>query len=207
MKKIMAVALESPKKAKAYAVYDGERMVVLGCTQIAGPPSEWKQDLLDEIQDKVNEGFVVLVEDRTGTFCEYGTQFSFEEEDDGRTMLHHALDWWTAMQGVGNLLVEPEVERFNIRVSSEGSMIDRQQDDKGRVKYNVQWQSFQGGHKAVLMCVVAAMMEPISERYLEAMFAADDAANAIDDPPFLRTLSALQKHDNKLFAELDKAND
>lgn len=206
MKKIMTVSLESTKRAKAYAIYDSERLFVMDCNPISGPPSEWKPALLNEIAEKVADGFVVLVEDRTGIFCDNGTQFSFEEVDDGRTMLHHAFDWWAALHGVGNLLLDEKVNRYNIRISGEGALVDCQQDEKGRIRYNVNWQSFHGGHKAVLMCVVAAMMEPLSERYLSEMFAADDAARAEDAQPYLRVFSSLQAHDEARFRALDKEN-
>lgn len=168
---ILAVSLESGKRHKAYAVYDGDRLALTHCLPIVGPPSQWAGELREEIEDKDGKGFVVSVEDRTEAFCTGDASvFSFEEMVDGRSMLYHALDHHFALLDMGKIIADKAVERFLIRSGGEGSRIERRQDEKGRTIYAVDWNAFNGGHKACLMCVCAAMMRPLSERFLEAVY-------------------------------------
>lgn len=168
---IMAVSLESGKRHKAYAVYDGQRLALTHCIPIVGAPSAWGPELAEEIRDKGEKGFVVLVEDRTEQYLVGDASvFSFEEMIDGRSMLYHALDHHFALLDMGKILADKAVERYLIRSGGEGSRIERRQDEKGRTVYAVDWNAFNGGHKACLMCVCAAMMRPLSEGFLEAVY-------------------------------------
>ncbi len=184
MLNLMAVSLESGKRHKAYAVYDGERIAITHCVPIVGPPSNWAAELLKEVADKVSNGFSVLVEDRTGTYvASDASQFDFEEVIDGRSMLYHALDWYFSMLDLGQIITDPSVERYLIRAGGEGQKIDRLQDDRGRTIYKVDWSAMNGGVKAVLMCVCGAMMQPMSERYIDAMFGpAESEKGELYDP-------------------------
>ena len=58
--KIFTVSLESTQRHKAYAIYDGERLAITHCKPISGQPSIWKDDLVKEILDKSENGFVVM---------------------------------------------------------------------------------------------------------------------------------------------------
>lgn len=168
--KIMTVSLEALSKHKALALYDGDKLAVTHCLPIQGSPSTWRGSLIQEIETLSEAGYAVLIEDRTETIARFGTKFLFDEIEDGRSNLYHALDWYFAMQNMGSIIADPSVERFMVRTGSEGAAIERKQDEKGRVVYDVNWLGLTGGHKAVLMCVVAAMMEPLSERYLRSMY-------------------------------------
>ena len=168
---ILTVSLESGKRYKAYGVYDGSKLAITHCIPITGSPSKWKSEVLKEIRNKSDAGFIVLVEDRTEVFCvSDASPFSFEDMSEGRSMLFHALDWYFAMLDMGQLIADPEVERFLIRGGAEGQKIEKLQDEKGRTVYKVDWAGINGGVKAVLMCVAGAMMQPLSDRFLEAMY-------------------------------------
>lgn len=171
MLNIMAVSLESAKRHKAYAMYDGERIAITHCIPVLGQPSAWAADLVEEIKDKLKNGFSVLVEDRTGTYCvDDASQFDFEEVTDGRSMLYQSLDWYFSMLDLGQIIADKSVERFLLRSGGEGQRIERTQDDRGRTVYKVDWTAINGGVKAVLMCVSGAMMQPLSERFIEELY-------------------------------------
>lgn len=168
---IMAVSLESEKRFKAYAVYDGKRLAITHCLPVHGAISTWEKELLGEIEDKCKAGFSVLVEDRCEQFCAGDAiPFSFDEVIDGRSMLYHALDHYFSLLNMGNLIPDPSVERFIFRSSSEGAKVEKKQDEKGRTIYSVDWNVFNGGHKAVLMCVCAATFRSLSEIFIDQMF-------------------------------------
>lgn len=168
---IYAVSLESHNRHVAAAVYDGSKLAITHCTAITGPASKWRDNIINTIKTKSEEGHIVLVEDRTHVFCVGDSSpFSFEDMYEGRSMLFNALDWYFAMLNLGQIIADKEVERFLIRSGAEGQKIEKTQDDKGRTVYKVDWASIGGGTKAVLMCVVGAIMQPLSNRYLDAMY-------------------------------------
>ena len=67
-KKILSIALESERKFRAHALYTDGVLVVTHCLPISGPPMEWKNKLLKDIEEKTEKGFAVIVEDRTQNF-------------------------------------------------------------------------------------------------------------------------------------------
>jgi len=168
--KIMGVSLMSTKKHKAYAVFNGEQLVFTNVVTIAtGMSSTWKKPLIEEIQQKKADGFAVIIEEKTDLVAQYGTQYLLEDIE-GKSNLYDALDWYFALQDMGNLIMPTELGAYQIRSGLEGQRIEKKQDDKGRPYYDIDWNSFHGGYRAVLLCVVAAMTEPLSERFIEAMF-------------------------------------
>lgn len=202
----MAVSLESNKRYKANALYEGGRLYLTHCTPIVGGVAVWRDAVMTEIKDKFSKGFAVLVEDRTGSFCadNGASQFAFDEIEDGRTMLYQCLDWYFALYDMGNIVADAEAERFLFRSGGEGSMVDRQQDDKGRTTYNINWSAFTGAHKAVLMCVAGAVLEnPWSERWLAEMYGPKvETGGAGFDPR--KTIEAITRgHDKTRVSEFE----
>lgn len=168
--KIMAASLVSGQKYKAYAVFDGENLIVTQVDIIPWTEVLWKPNLITEIKERTKKGFAVLIEEKTEHISQYGTKYLLDEMYDGRTNFCDAMDWYFALQATGNLLFHKSCDQYKIYTGGEGQRVDRKQDDKGRVIYHVDWTSFHGGYRAILLCVVAAMTEPVSKRYLEAMF-------------------------------------
>lgn len=170
-KQIFAVSLDSPKKHRAAAtLFEDTRLVITHCVSITGAPDVWRDKLKLEIEEKAQQGFAVIVEDRSGRFSPWASSFCFEDVEDERTMLQHSLDWWFSLENSGNLILDRAVQRFAIRAGEEGGLIDIKHDDKGRLVYHPNWMAFTGGHKAMLLCVAAAMLEnPLSERWIAAM--------------------------------------
>lgn len=203
--KILAICLMSSQKYKAYAVYNGEQLVIADVQPITGIFGLWRDPLIAEIEKSKADGYVVIVEERTDNIAKYASQYLLESAGDGesRTNLYEALDWYFAMQDVGNIVFSPTVQKFSISAGGEGSKVDKRQDEKGRTAYSVDWKSFHGGYRAVLLCVVAAMEEPMSERYLAELFPA--SAVKEDDHPMSRIHQALRDDDLRRGRELEEA--
>jgi len=184
-KQIFAVSLDSPQKHRAAAtLFDDTRLVITHCVPITGAPDIWRDKLKLEIAEKAQQGFAVIVEDRSGRFSPWASPFCFEDVEDERTMLQQALDWWFSLENSGNLILDPAVRRFAIRAGEEGGLIDIKHDDKGRVIYHPNWVAFGGGHKAMLLCVAAAMLEnPLSERWIAAMLGALPSVTPVPPSP------------------------
>jgi len=187
--KIFVVCLASLKKFRAHAVYNGETLVIGMVQQIeaTGIFGKWKAPLIKEIEERKADGYIVLVEEKTDYISQYATQYLLEDLNDDhegsrRSNYFDALDWFFALADTGNIVFHSDCAQFNINAVSEGGMVDRQNDDKGRSVYKVDWKRFNGGFRAVLLCVVAALYEPLSERFLDVMFQADERAHVIANP-------------------------
>jgi len=191
--KILTVSLVGGQKSKAYAVFNGEQLVITAVLPIQGMFNTWRKPLVDEIINKKSKGYVVIVEEKTDLVSQHATQYLLEDIE-GRSNLYDALDWYFALQDMGNLIVDEEAKRFVIRSGSEGQRIEKKQDDKGRPYYDIDWTSFHGGHRAVLLCVVASMTEPLSDRYIEAMFG-EPLPDPEDDNPVRRWTKLLAVRD------------
>lgn len=173
IKNIFAASLDSEKKHRAAAtLFEGGRLTITHCVPISGQPSQWREELRNEMDEKARKGFAIIVEDRSGRFSPWGSPFCFDDVEEERTMLQHSLDWWFSLINSGSLILDNSVKRFAITAGEEGGLIDIRHDDKGRVIYHPNWVAFNGGHKALLLCVAAAMLEnPLSERWIETMIA------------------------------------
>lgn len=160
MKKIFAVSIESKKKCCMGAVYVDDILSITHVNELSGSVENWKEKLLLEIHEKSEKDFACIIDDRTGSFSEYATRFSFDNiEEDGRTSLQHCFDWYFALENKGAIFFDTTVERFRINAHSEGSILDIKHDDKGRTLYHPNWNEIQGGHRAMLMAVYAATLE------------------------------------------------
>lgn len=179
--KILAVSLIGRQKHKAYAVYDGESLIVTHVVEIKGLFGTWRDALIEEVQRRQAEGYVCIVEEKTDHIAQHASQFNFEDVDieTGRSHLYLALDWYFPMLELGNIVVAKELQKFMIRSGAEGQKIERGQDDKGRITYSINWSAFGSGHRALLLCVVGAMIEPVSDRYVQEML---DAWVPIEEP-------------------------
>ena len=167
-KRILTVSLEGERRAQALAAWDGERLIVTDIQEFFGSPEDWLPVMLQDMEAKVDRGWVVMVEDRTGSFPSRATAYNFDAVGpDGRTRLQSALDWYFALAGRGALIIDPAVNRYALRLGGENDLIVRKADDRGRIVYDARWENISAGHKALLMCVAGAVMEePLSERWM-----------------------------------------
>ena len=185
-KKIFTLSLDSEKRHQATAIlFAGNRLAITHCLPVTGAPSIWRDKMLADIKSKAAAGFAIAVEDRSGEFSPYATSVCFDDMEDGRTLLQRSFDWWFSLKNSGNLILDKSVEQFDMRAGGEGSLIDIKHDDKGRIVYFPNWMSFHGGHKAMLLCVAAAMLEePLSGRWIDAMLGALAQENPAPESPF-----------------------
>ena len=173
-KQIFTLSLDSENRHMASAIlFDGNRLAITHCVPVAGPPSQWRGKMLADMETKAAAGFAIAVEDRSGTFSPHAASVCFDDVEDGRTLLQQSLDWWFSLKNSGNLLLDTSVTRYDMKAGEEGSLIDIKHDEKGRIVYHPNWMQFHGGHKAMLLCVAAAMLEePLSGRWIDTMLAA-----------------------------------
>jgi hypothetical protein len=166
--RIMAVSLVSARKFKATAIWSGDQLVIADVAQLPTSAfSSWRKTLTDDVLRAKEKGFIVLIEERTDLIARHGTQYLLEEMgDEGRSNYYDAFDWYFALAEMGNVLYDASCRQYSISVGGEGGKVDKGQDDKGRPIYKVNWGAFHGGFRAVLLCVVAAMQEPLSDRFL-----------------------------------------
>jgi len=203
--KIMAVSLVDGKKFKAFAVFDGERLVVVDVSQIAGVFSSWKAPLIEEVRQRVIDGYAVLVEESGEAISQYATQYlldSIMDDGEGKTRLQQALDSYFEMDSIGSLIIAPECQKHGLKIGAEGGVIDRKNDDKGRPFYAIDWKRFTGAHRAILLCVVVAAFEPLSERFLHAMWGKPDAEP--EENPWKRMKALFGAQDIERGKELDR---
>jgi hypothetical protein len=199
--KIFAISISQARKWKGYAVYTGEKLVVQSIVPITGGFSEWQPTLAAEILHRKQNGFIVFVEEKTDHFAQFATQFDFEavDQETGRINYYEALDWYFALDNMGLLILPEDLQSHAIREKR----IDRQHDEKGRTKYVVDWESFSGAQRVLLMCVMAAVgMHPVSDVYLEHLYASEE----IEDEPNLvsRFIAITTEYDNQRAEQLDR---
>lgn len=186
--KIFVVSLLTKKPYKAYAVFNGITLVVQAIVPIKGQFRSWKDELIAEIEERKKAGFVILVEEKTNIIARHATQFLFTDKDsDDRINYYSALDWYFAISNIGNLILPKDGQQFTIHEQN----VDPQQDEQGRIKYNINWEQFHGGHRCVLMCVMAAMFEPMSDIYLEEMFKVGKGSGEDNTPNPIKSLKAI----------------
>ena len=171
--KIFVVSLIGMRKYKGYAVYDNdtEDLIITHILPITGIFRSWQGAMVEEIKTRQADGFICLVEETTDFLSQYATSYNLEDmnEDAGKTNLYEALNLYYQLSDLDKIHTGKEYERFLIRTSGEGQKIERTTDDKGRPVYSVNWAALTGGHRVVLLCVIAALSEPVSERYVTEM--------------------------------------
>ncbi len=183
--KIFAVSLVGNKKYKAGAVYNDEKGLVIASLQpIGGIFGSWRQPLVDEVKMWVDSGAVVLVEENGDAVSQHATQFLLEDMDgdSGKTNMALALDAYFQLEDSDYLIIPQEYQRYALKAGNEGSWIEKKNDDKGRPYYSIDWSKFTGAHRAILLCVAAAMFEPLSGRFLDAMWGKQGENIHIDNP-------------------------
>lgn len=170
IKKILAVSFEGPRPAQGAAMWDGKELYVKEIREIGVDAYAWIQTLMEDIKVKSGLGWVVMVEDRTASFASPATTWNFDSVGtDGRTNLQSALDWYFALNSRGQIFMEDRLARYKIGMGAgDQDMVYRKNDEKGRMRYEINWQQFTCGHRALLMCVAGAVLEPpLSDRWMK----------------------------------------
>ena len=192
----MAVSLMGKPRIKCLAAYDGEVLVIHSMEQVSGFLKSWKAPLLNEIKTRQDQGFDVLIEERTEHFRQVAPCTTFDTVDDGerRTILNIALDHYFALTSLGdvsagrhgNIVFGKGLERYALTSNT----VDVDQDDKGRNRYNIAQDQFTGYHRAMLLAVLNAMvLNPLSDRYIDALFSELWEAPGQRIPPTLAAIT------------------
>ncbi|MBQ7609127.1 MAG: hypothetical protein IJU76_14350 [Desulfovibrionaceae bacterium] len=191
------------KSARATASYIDGNIIVTEIQEIVAPPAEWLPDMLQEIEEKSEKGWVCLIEDKTASLKTSAILYDFDEIGESRrTNLSVALDWYFSMQARGAIILREDMQRYVLKYGTDMSAVDLDDDDRGRIRYRLQWSHLTAGHRALLMCVAGAMMEePLSERWMRVM-----AGNykRMEKPNIFATLEAIKRLDMEKQAEFEK---
>lgn len=171
--KIFTASLIGNKKFQAVSVFSESRgLVIVQVLPISGMFGAWRQPLIETIEKWKNDGAAVLIEENGDTVSQYGTKYLLEDMDDDncKTNLATAIDAYFQLQDSDMLIIPQEYQRYALQSGNERSWIEKKNDDKGRAHYNIDWSKFNAAHRAILLSVVAALYEPLSERFLAAMW-------------------------------------
>lgn len=197
-KKILTISLADRRKFKCYAAFNGEALIIYKLTEVGGLLKAWKKELIEEVKERQGQGFTVLVEERTDHIAPYGHRIMLEDKDEeeGRIQYAMAFDWYFALDAIGGIHFPPEMEKYRVR----DSYVEKLADDQGRTKYNVNWDSITGAHRAVLLAVLAACHDRQSAEWVEAVYGYS-AQQEDNDNPLKRWANIIKNRD---MAEISK---
>ncbi len=165
--KIVAISLQGKDRLKMFAQYDGEQLLLIDAQKITGIFATRKEALIKDVQTLVKKGYTVVVDEKTSIIAEYANPINLETVGhDGRVNFYNALDFYFQMMDMGNISFPDKCKPFRIKEET----VDKTFDDQGRVKYIINFDDFKAGHRAVLLCVMAAEFEPMGANYLEKMY-------------------------------------
>lgn len=173
--RIMGLSMDDAVKYKAYAAYDADigLIVIPRVFQITGAITNWRDALIEEIEQKKADNWIIMVEDKSDLIADAAHKVELDDVDDleGRIRLYIALDHYFSRYNMGLLTLGDQAQRFGLH---RANIIDREEDDKGRTRYRINQQLFKAGHRAVLLCVLAAVNPPVGEFYISQMVGKPD---------------------------------
>lgn len=186
--KIMAVSLQGIDKYKAFATYDGERLIIIDIQKIAGPFGTWKGTLLHEIKTLAEKDYTVLVDEKTDHFAEHGHPTCLEDiGHNGRVNFYNALDMYYQLSDMGHISIPDTCKRFRITEDSAEKIFDEQ----GRIKYNINFDDFKAGQRTMLLCVLGAEYTPMGIAFLNKMY--EGRMKSIEERNPLKTFLAITR--------------
>lgn len=185
--RIMTVSMTGGRRQKCFSVVSGEILSFAGMTEIR-KTENWKKELIEDIRDKLAKGFIVAVEEMIPEVSSKSgaAHVSLSDIDafNERINLWLALDYYFDMRDKGSLVGLKKVKSFEIR----DSLIQRLSDEKGRVKYEINWDVINAGHRAVLLSVLVSMRNPVSDKFL-ADFSGGGMTGSGDDENFAERMN------------------
>ncbi|WP_027360231.1 hypothetical protein [Desulforegula conservatrix] len=192
----MTVSLSHNLRAKAYAAYDGNLLVVTHISPITGLFALWEKPLMEEISDKIKKGYTVLVDEPMDRISRAATRIDLNATVDGRSNFFRVMDAYFSMAATESIILDDEIQKYAIKTGGEGQKIETGHDDKGRVTYHADWQKITGGHRAVMLCAYPMMFEPVDEIYLMAMYGAMETTAPVKNE-LQRFIESMQACDEK----------
>lgn len=168
--KIMGVSITTTDRVALSAAYNGTSLVLGRIDTFDGNLNEWRAAAVGRVRSAVQGGAAVFVEEMGDAVSQYahGVLLSDQHPQEDRPLLAVALDWYFAMMNAGAIVFAPGTERCRIMDSA----VDMKNDDRGRNVYHVDWTRVKGTHRAMMLCCLAAEgMQPVSEGYIDQMYA------------------------------------
>ena len=171
-KKIMTISLSHAQRAKAYGIFDGNILVVTHIEPIAGLFAFWEKPIRNEIETKNKQGYTILIDEPTDRISRNALRIDLNATVNSRSNFYHVLDSYFALMSTESIVVGDEIKKYMIKSGSENSRLEMESDEKGRVKYNADWNAISGMHRALILQAYAVIHQPVDEHYIEAMFGA-----------------------------------
>ncbi len=204
---IMAVAFGNSLGKGSSIMYAAYKDGVLGVVkeqEILVAPDEWVGRMLEDVEEKLSKGWVCLIEDKTASFRTDAILYDFDAlNDDGRTNLQTALDWYFALQARGGIVLKEGTERLALNLGGETDKLEADHDTKGRLIYRIDWTRLKAAHRALLMCVAGAVQEePLSEQWMRAIAGNYPRAPR---PPMYKIFKAFKEDDERRHLEFELA--
>ena len=171
-KKILAISFgQLARSAQATAIVTGGTLSLMAVQEIVEHPSVWVPTMLKDVERKIDQGWVCIIEDKTASLNTRAILYDFDQVDGtGKARIQTVLGWYHAIYSRGAIAFEEGLERYAIRLGGESGNIDTRTDPQGRLLYDFDWRNLSAGHRAVLLCIAAAYQEePYSERWLKIM--------------------------------------
>ncbi|WP_163836752.1 hypothetical protein [Spartinivicinus ruber] len=191
IKKLCAVSLVSHPKVLAQGAFNGEYLVIDQLTPLNGRLEQWQPGLLETVDNALNKQFLVLVEDVSRLFnIGYTLTLDQSAPAENRSYQNIALDYYFALTGLGeiqgnqlgNIIFQHGLQRHQIHRNS----INIDKDDKGRNRYDIDYQRFTGYQRAVLLLVLGALhFNPASRDYLTQLLGSKPPDKLAHLPPGL----------------------
>lgn len=203
--RILAISLLSTERVKLRCVYDGMVLLVARIERVEGSIFTWRKGLASEVEQAVDDGWTVLVEEMGDTISQHATPvlFSDPHPQENRPLLSVALDWYFAMANAGTLQFQSGTELCRITESA----VDVATDEKGRNRYSLDWQRVKGPQRTMMLaCLAAEGVQAVSDHWLEAMYG-DLTVEAPPLNPLERIEAALVRNDLERDRHLSGATD
>lgn len=169
LRDILAVCLStSREKSMVYAMYNGEKLLVVTEVILSGGYADWGVRVIDEVKKRVGEGWLVLVEEGlTNLVSRHATPFRGSDLFGSATYIHAAITAYHDLSHKG--LIDYAVKAKGLRLSD--NLIETVPDEKGRPRYDINTDGIKPGNIGVLMCAFASLYATWGDgRYLDEMY-------------------------------------
>ena len=205
-KQIFAVSFGSAAPAEAEAEWENGALSIVSVKKVLQSIDTWIPDLLSRIRTRLEGDWVVIVDDKTGSFSEDVINYDFDATDStGRTRLQQAFDWYFSLQSQFRLGFSDSASRYALNPDSANGFITLENDEKGRVLYKIDHVRFTQEYRVMLLCVAGACIEePLSERWMKKFLG---VRRPIKKPPMFPAFRVMRGLDEVRFRAIESAID
>jgi len=147
--RVFAMSLAGPEKCKAYAIYDGQNLVITHIQALTGEPDVLERNLLRETWRRQSEGFLCIGEALPEPLAYFARQFILDGENRDA-----ALETYLCLAENGNIIVAPEYPEY---MPQPGCHIRTAQGEDI------------GVHRVILLCVAGSMISAFIDRITDEL--------------------------------------